>query len=220
MTAPIRGVLLDVHGTLIDQGLARDWLAAAGADEADPELEAFLDRIWENARELDPHSLRDLSPADHYRIFHELLEAGPGASRELGDRLYRTMLDQWRAYADAIPLLTGLRAAGVRTALLSNVGVDIRGMLDREGLRSLADAVVLSFEIGLVKPDPRIFQAGADALGLAPQEVLMVGDSGKDDVGGVGIGIRTLIIPRTRGSIHGLDQVMALVLGSGATPPK
>jgi len=39
----------------------------------------------------------------------------------------------------------------------------------------------------------------------------MVGDSGRDDSGGTALGIRTLILPRTSGPVHGLGAVVSLV---------
>ena len=101
------------------------------------------------------------------------------------------------------------RERGIRTAVLSNVGVDIRPVMAREGLRT--DAVVLSCEVGAVKPRPEIFVSALEALGVEPSEALMVGDSWKDDAGAAALGIRTLILPRTRGPVHGLDQVLRLV---------
>jgi HAD superfamily hydrolase (TIGR01509 family) len=212
----IRGVLWDLHGTLIDQGSVTEWLdAAVAASGTSPghraELEVFLDRIWENARVLDPDSSRDLSPEAHYRIFHELLEQGPGATRALGDALYESMLPLWRAYEDAVPTMRRLNELGIRQAVISNVGVDVRHVLQREGIEPLVDAVILSCEVGCVKPDPRIFAAALAALHLDPTEALMVGDSGKDDTGGIPLGIRTVILPRTSGPIHGLAGVRALV---------
>ena len=214
---PIAGVIFDIHSTLVDQGAACDWLAAALArsphdlaPEAAAELESFLDRIWEGARVADPASTRDLSFADHRRVYHELLEAGPGIDRTLADALYEVMLDVWSAYEDTVPMLRALRAAGLRIALISNAGVPIRTVLDRDGITELVDAVVLSYEVGYVKPDVHIFHAAVDALGLRPTQVLMVGDSGTDDVGGTPLGIRTLILPRTVGRVHGLDAVLRL----------
>ncbi|MDA2987069.1 MAG: hypothetical protein O2789_04975 [Actinomycetota bacterium] len=60
---PIRGVIFDIHSTLVDQGDAESWLDAALVVEPHPlttheraELIAFLDRIWEGARTSDPQS--------------------------------------------------------------------------------------------------------------------------------------------------------------------
>jgi HAD superfamily hydrolase (TIGR01549 family) len=217
---PIEGVIFDIHSTLVDQGNADQWLDGAlavqkhtlgPAERAD--LVAFLDRIWEGARISDPHSSRDLSFADHSRVFHELIAAGPGVDRALANALYDVMLDSWHAYDDTVPTLRVLREAGVGLCLLSNAGVPIRTVLDRDGITPWVDGVVLSYEVGAVKPDHRIFQAALDALALPANRVLMVGDNANDDGGGASMGLRTLILPRTNGPVHGLDAVTALVLG-------
>jgi HAD superfamily hydrolase (TIGR01549 family) len=217
---PIEGVLFDIHSTLVDQGDADDWLDAALEAAPHPmtptqydDMVAFLDRIWEGARISDPESLRDLSFEDHSRVFHELIAAGPGVDRTLANALYDVMLDTWHAYDDTVPTLRALREGGVRTCLLSNAGLPIRRILDRDGLTPWFDEIVLSYEVGFVKPDIRIFRAALSALDLPADRVLMVGDNANDDGGGTAIGIRTLILPRTAGSVHGLDAVTALVLG-------
>jgi HAD superfamily hydrolase (TIGR01549 family) len=217
-------VIFDVHSTLIDQGSADEWLDIAltvaphALDAADrATLVAFLDRIWEGARISDPDSSRDLSFEAHSRVFHELIAGGPGVDRALADALYDVMLDTWHAYDDTVPTLRALKEAGIRICLLSNAGVPIRSVLDREGVTPLVDAVVLSYEVGCVKPDPRIFRAALAALRLDASSVLMVGDNANDDGGGAALGLRTLILPRTTGRIHGLDVVTTLVLAGGAS---
>ena len=214
---PVRGVIFDIHSTLVDQGSASDWLDAALVRAPHPlsaneraALESFLDLIWDGARISDPESTRDLSFAAHERVFHELLASGPGVDPALGAALYAVMLDVWHAYDDAIPTLEALQDAGVKVCLLSNAGVPIRTVLDREGLSPLVDAVVLSYEVGCVKPDTRIFQTALDAIGCLAGAALMVGDSGRDDSGGTALGIRTLILPRTSGPVHGLGAVVSL----------
>lgn len=216
-------MLLDLHSTLVDQGSARDWLGLAlaacprelPADHRDALVE-FLDQIWEHGRVHDPDSLRDLSPADHRRVFHLLLEEGPDVDDGLADALYATLLDTWTAYSDSAPVLRALRARGIRTSVLSNVGVDVRPVLARGGLLDLVDAVVLSCEVGVVKPDPGIFEAGLAALGVPASRCLMVGDAAKDDAGATALGIRTLLLPRTRGPVHGLGVVVSLCDGARA----
>ena len=217
---PIQGVIFDIHSTLLDQGDAATWLDAALALTPHPlsederlDLLEFLDRIWEGARIVDPDSTRDLSFVHHSRVFHELIDGGPSVDRSLADALYEVMLDTWHAYDDAVPTLRALRADGISVCLLSNAGVSIRPVLDREGITPWVDAMILSFEVGVVKPDERIFRAALDALGLPAAHVLMVGDNAKDDGGGAALGIRTLILPRTDGRVHGLNAVTSLVRG-------
>ena len=215
---PVRGVIFDLHATLVDQGHAGEWVDRAIAKQPHTlsaaqrgELEFFLDRIWETARIQDPQSSRDLSFADHRRVFHELLAAGPEVPSDFAEALYEVLLDTWHAYADTVPTLRALKNAGFRIGVLSNIGVPIRPVLDREGISEWVDAVVLSYEVGVVKPDPGIFEAALFALELPASSTLMVGDSGRDDVGGIALGIRTLILPRTKGPIHGLDAVTRML---------
>ena len=212
---PIRAVIFDFHATLVDQGDADEWLdralAHAGSGEALDDLDretivSRLDDIWVHARDIDPASDRDLSAQAHRATFHGVMS--DHVSEDLRHALYDVMLDLWVAYVEAAGVLDELRRRGIRTAVLSNVGVDIRPVLAREGLAP--DAVVLSCEVGAVKPGPRIFEVALDALGMPPEEVLMVGDSWMDDAAAAALGIRTLILPRTRGRHHGLDIVLRL----------
>lgn len=211
---PIRAVIFDFHSTLVDQGDADEWLdaglARSGVELDDHEratVVARLDDIWTHARAIDPQSTRDLSADAHAGVFHEVMDGHVDAG--LRRALYDVMLDMWCGYDDAAPVLDALRERGVRTAVLSNIGVDIRPLMQRRGLRS--DEVILSCEVGAVKPQPEIFVAALSALGVSAEETLMVGDSWQDDAGAAALGIRSLILPRTRGRVHGLDAVLRLV---------
>jgi HAD superfamily hydrolase (TIGR01509 family) len=216
---PIDVVLFDLHSTLVDQGSATTWLELADPEgrfksARTAELATFLERIWENARQFDPHSSRDLDPVAHYEVFHALMEHGPGIDRIFADRLYETMLDPWHAYDDTIPTLRALRDMDVHVVVLSNIGVEIDHVLERTGIAEHIDGRVLSLEVGHVKPGPEIFRAALAVTGLPASRTLMVGDSPKDDVGAAHIGIRTLLLPRTSGPIHGLDLVRGMVSAS------
>lgn len=219
--SPITSVLFDVHSTLVDQGSSADWLelalikAPTDLTAAHREtLELFLDRIWENGRVVDPQSSRDLSPEAHADVFFALVSQGPAVAPALAQALYDVMLDTWHAYEDAVPTLQALKDLGIKIGLLSNVGVSIHHVLEREGLAKFADGIVLSCEIGVVKPNLEMFQASLSSIGSTAAETLMVGDSGHDDVGGTALGMRTLVLPRTRGPLHGLAVVVGLVAAS------
>ena len=75
------------------------------------------------------------------------------------------------------PMIAAVRAArasGLATALVSNSwGL---GIYDRSLVWELFDAVVISGEVGLRKPDPPIFLLAAERLGLEPAECAMVDD--------------------------------------------
>ena len=230
MPAPINGVIFDFHGTLVDGGDPNRWiddafrhLAHAGC--AMPELHCtdreglreHLSRIWEHAHRIDPKSERDLSPARHEDVFTRAVALRPSVEPDLIAALYAVMRDQWIAFDDTLPVLQELTSRGVKIVVLSNIGMDIRGCLDRAGVSELLEGVVLSYEVGLVKPDPAIYAHALELLNVPGNRTLMVGDSPRDDVGGVILNIRTLILPRTEGPVHGLSAVLRLV-GNDASP--
>jgi putative hydrolase of the HAD superfamily len=70
-----------------------------------------------------------------------------------------------------------VRAKGAPTGLISNSWG--AGMYDRDLLAELFDAVVISAEVGIRKPDPQMYRLGAEAIGLEPAECVYV-----DDIGG------------------------------------
>jgi HAD superfamily hydrolase (TIGR01509 family) len=74
------------------------------------------------------------------------------------------------------------------------------------------DAFVLSYEVGVMKPGAGIFSAACSALGVAPQDALMVGDNPRADGGACDLGMRTLLLPYSpAGREHGLRAVLDLV---------
>lgn len=81
-----------------------------------------------------------------------------------------------------------------KIAMLSNVGRDLVESLFSESERAeLFDAIVLSYEEGIVKPHPRIYQITAERLGLAPGECLMIDDLQKNIDGADAAGMRGLV---------------------------
>lgn len=219
---PFEAVLFDYHTTLVDGGDAAAWLrqAAQRAGQAEPEQRAaalsMLTHVWEHATELDPDTTRDLSPADHHRVFVELLQQ----SRDLGqvswtdeliEALYQTMEEQWHVYADTLPTLATLRQAGMKIAVVSNVGIDIRPLIKAQGIAEHLDATVMSYQVGSVKPAAAIFQAALAELGVSAESALMVGDSYRADGGAATVGIRTLILPRVFDAVRGLELVVHTV---------
>jgi putative hydrolase of the HAD superfamily len=77
-----------------------------------------------------------------------------------------------------------LRASGLRVAVVSNSDGSVRGSLGNAGLLDLFEFVIDSHEAGFSKPDPRIFQAALERMGLEPSNAWYVGDSVFHDVNG------------------------------------
>jgi FMN phosphatase YigB (HAD superfamily) len=227
----VRAVLFDVAGTLAMPEARDAWLAGAaasiGVDLGGPAVAGALAEELELAgRPGGPYPSyvpeavaadytdRDRDPTAHRAGYVGLLSTVALPDSRLATALYeRTLgLDGWTVYPDAVPTLAALRARGIRTAVVSNVGFDLRPVLDGLGLLEHLDAVVLSYEVGAVKPESAIFMAACEAVGVVPADALMVGDHAAADGGAAEAEIRTLLLPMSpAGEHHGLAAVLALV---------
>lgn len=95
-------------------------------------------------------------------------------------------------YPDALPALERLRALGP-VASLTNGNAD----LERIGLHLHFAHRISARDVGAAKPDARIFLAAAEKLGIAPENILHVGDDPELDVAGArNAGMRTAWINR------------------------
>lgn len=135
----------------------------------------------------------------HRRVFTQVLVEDANCPVDLAERLYQSMPDQWVLVAGAESLLGTLHTRGVKVALLSNIAIDPRARLDELGLLQYLDVVVLSYEEGLTKPDPVLFERTLARLGVGPGECVMVGDSPLADGGASGAGIASIVIPVVQG---------------------
>jgi len=79
-------------------------------------------------------------------------------------------------HPDTVPFLEALRAAGVRTAFVSNCAANTRPMLDALGLSALVDELVLSCEVGAAKPEPAIYRIALDRLGVEAGQAVFIDD--------------------------------------------
>ncbi len=77
-----------------------------------------------------------------------------------------------------------LRSLGLTLAVVANWDLSLHDHLRRHGLRAWLDAVVTSADAGVRKPDPRPFLLAIEALGVAPERTLHVGDDPRDDAEG------------------------------------
>jgi REG-2-like HAD superfamily hydrolase len=102
--------------------------------------------------------------------------------------------DAWAVAPGAAAALRRLRAAGVRTAVVSNWDTRLRALLSDLSLTPLFDSIHVSAELGADKPSAVIFDAALSALRVAPHEALMVGDDMANDVRGAeGVGADALL---------------------------
>jgi putative hydrolase of the HAD superfamily len=83
----------------------------------------------------------------------------------------------WRIYDDVWPTLETLAARGVRLGVISNWDDRLRPLLQNLQLTRHFSSIVVSCEVAATKPNPRLFAKAAAELGVAPTEMLHIGDS-------------------------------------------
>jgi len=92
------------------------------------------------------------------------------------------------AGAEQVEVVKKLRALGIKTAIVTNVASDRfafqRNKIDALGLTALFDAIVLSGEVGVHKPDRRVFDHATKLLGVANEDCVFVGDNPHADITG------------------------------------
>jgi 2-haloacid dehalogenase len=189
---PIRGVraaLFDAYGTLFDVASA----AAAAKDALGDRWERVAD-VW-RAKQLQYTWLRSLEGrhADFAQVTADALEFALESLALGGDAALRARLlhlyERLAAYPDAREALASLRAAGLRTGILSNgTPAMLASAVRSAGLADLLDAVVSVEEVGIYKPHPSVYARGAERLGLAPGEILFVSSNGWDAHGAKAFG--------------------------------
>lgn len=96
--------------------------------------------------------------------------------------------------------LDRLRAADIRTVLVSDAGADDVECWDRSPLRTRLDATLFSYKLGFRKPDPRIYAQALRAADVRAQDALFVGDGGSDEHRGArAMGISPVLVTRFAG---------------------
>jgi putative hydrolase of the HAD superfamily len=109
-----------------------------------------------------------------------LQQLGPAPPPALVAGLVEEQIAGWaRAvtlYPETLPVLAALRQRGLKLGLISNCSADAGATVARIGLADFFDAITLSCDVGLMKPDPAIYQHTCEALGVTPPESMFVAD--------------------------------------------
>jgi putative hydrolase of the HAD superfamily len=89
-----------------------------------------------------------------------------------------------RLRADAVGALRALRRRGVRTGLVSDCTHELPAFLPQLPVGPLLQARAFSVQVGRCKPDPAIYLAACERLGVSPRHCLYVGDGGSQELSG------------------------------------
>lgn len=155
--------------------------------------------------------LSKLLPSNNYLIKrHELMttnrsfddfvrEAGSSDEMNALKKELDAEVNSITLYDDVLSYIDVLKWKGYKVGVCSNLAHAYGASVKR--LLSDADGIFLSYEIGLIKPDPKIYLHVAESLGFAPDDCLFVGDSiGSDLKGPAKVGMHSHLLSRWHNS--------------------
>ncbi len=198
---PIKTCVFDAYGTLFDVG------AAARLAAEEPGRDA-LARVWQTlaadwrTKQLQYTWLRAAMDAhtDFWAVTRDGLDWAMEASGlddpELRERLL-ALYWELSAYPEVPQMLGTLNAAGRTTAILSNGSPEmLDAAVTSAGIGGMLDAVLSVEEVGVFKPDARVYDLVGRRLKVSPDEVLFVSANGWDAAAGAGYGFKTAWVNR------------------------
>jgi putative hydrolase of the HAD superfamily len=188
----IRGVIIDWGGVVTNPILdtVDAWLRAEdiNRDSYTAVMRAWVSDAYGDGADNPIHALErgECTNEEFERLLAEQLTHADGRPVS-ADGLLTRMFAASALQEAMLDLIRAVRRAGLRTALLSNSWGN--GDYPRHLFPELFDVVVISSEVGMRKPEERIFRHTASLLGLEPQECVFIDDVQANVVAGEAIGL-------------------------------
>ncbi|MCY3712084.1 MAG: HAD family hydrolase [Gemmatimonadetes bacterium] len=199
-------VLFDLDDTLVDRDRARDrffsFLLNTYFPDLKPEGTPWAERM-DMLRGLDRGG-RGSKAAIHDYLFGDR----PVMPVTTFVELMRSRLASYTSWSDeAEPLLRCLQARKHPMAVITNGSKSQRDKIEALYASRYFDAVLISGEVGIAKPDPRIFRLALSRLNAAPGQSVFVGDSVEHDIAGArNAGMMTVYI--SKGKTEDVDDAL------------
>ncbi len=203
-----RGLLVDFGGVLTTN-VFESFQAFCAAEGLEPDA---VRRLFMS----DRSAQRLLFDLEEGKLSDEEFEAGFGALLELDepagliDRLFAGM----RPDEEMLDAVAAAKRAGVRTGLISNSWGHHR--YERERFPELFDGTVISGEVGIRKPLPEIYEMGAEAIGLRPEDCVFVDDLPPNLRPAAELGMATVLHVSAERTIPELEGILGVALRAEA----
>lgn len=217
--AGLRTVVFDAYGTLFDVGAASACCRDRLGDQADA-----LSVLW-RAKQLEYTWLRSLR-GDYVDFWHVTGEALDHAMATFGldDALLRSRLMELyfalRAYPEVPGVLNDLKAARLRTGILSNGSVSMLvGAVQSAGVQELLTEIISADAAGIYKPHPRVYELAVQRFALPAEKIVFVSANAWDVAGAARFGFRVIWVARSGGRLDRLPGEPVATIGSLAELP-
>lgn len=205
MTGPIRAIVFDFDATLgiahLDKDAARRQMfdRLEGEGRVQREFAFFANAMAEGQAELDRERMatrREPTFAGYYgtAFANAGVDTDEALLAEWRDLLLRH--HEFRLYPSTARTIQALRQRGISLAVVSNtINGTTTYTLQRLGLLSSFVTVIQSCDVGVRKPDPKVFLMALDVLGVPPEETASVGNSPYFDIAEPGrLGMTTVLM--------------------------
>lgn len=203
----LKAVLFDLDNTLMD----RDYTFRSFARQL---VSEHLDQLSLEQQEETVHDLIK-ADADGYRpkqgFFMEMLDNLPWQEEMDMEKLTAYYDANYMTHAQVMrhskECLAQVHSLGLITGLITNGYSHLQnGKIDQLGLRSYFDAIIISEEVGIRKPDQEIYRIALDRLGVTAEETVIVGDHPVNDIWGAAkVGIKGIWLRRNHAWSDELD---------------
>jgi putative hydrolase of the HAD superfamily len=166
----LRAVIFDFGGVLCFHPTEQQ--LAEAAQLCGLTVPVFWEAFWRKRREYD----RGGDPAEYWRDIARM--TGRTFDDAMVAEMVRHEIDFWSRFDDRVLDWTNdLRGAGLRTSILSNLPRPLGERLRATaGFLGHFDQVTFSYELGVIKPQPEIYQYAVRELGIAPSDALFLDD--------------------------------------------
>ncbi|MGD1878312.1 MAG: haloacid dehalogenase type II [Kiloniellaceae bacterium] len=218
----VKACVFDAYGTLFDVHSAVRKGGEALGDKA-----VVVSELWRQ-KQLEYTWLRSLMGAhvDFWQVTSDGLDYALSASGVSDRRLHDKLMDLYLtldAYDEVASTLSTLNAAGLTTAILSNGSPRmLDAAVQSAGLQALLDASFSVEDVGIYKPDARVYQLTVDRLAVKREEVCFLSSNCWDAKGAAHFGFKVAWINRFKretdrlpgdfaATIHRLDELPPLL---------
>jgi len=205
---------LNVRGVLIDFGYTLAYLNEENVERYREELVSVLTKYGYNKTldDLVPilDSIYRSSTEGEVKDIHEFwkvllgnlgIRERPILIQELTELRKNHVLTRFRLYDNVISVLSTLRK-NYKLALVSNCFVGLSDVLRALNLTHFFECIILSYEVGVRKPDRRIYLEALQRLKLRPEESVFVSDA-ISDLGAREVGLKTILVRQGEYTTHG-----------------
>lgn len=192
----IKACVFDAYGTLFDVHSAVGRLRADIGPKADE-----LSKLW-RAKQLEYTWLRALmgKHVDFWQVTGDALDYALVSTGASGDRIRQALMDAYLtldAYPEVPAMLARLKAAGLKTAILSNGEPKmLEAAVKGAGVDHVLDHVLSVETVGIFKPHPSVYQLAVDRLGVTADAISFQSSNAWDVNGASSFGLRPVWINR------------------------